>query len=191
MATDDLDLDIDGIAGDGERAIAGAVSTEALNQVETEFLGKRSALTRAHRTLGGLDPEARKEAGRRLNEVRTQLEGRLAARRAELVETERADALLADRLDLTEVIPDQVRTPPARGHLHLVTQARAELEDVFVGMGFTVAEGPEAETDWYNFEALNIPPAHPAAVCTTPCISTSGSPRRCCFARTPRRCRST
>ena len=55
-----------------------------------------------------------------------------------------------------------MRTAPARGHLHLATQARAELEDVFVGMGFTVAEGPEAETDWYNFEALNIPPAHPA-----------------------------
>ena len=55
-----------------------------------------------------------------------------------------------------------MRSAAGRGHLHLVTQARAELEDVFVGMGFTVAEGPEAETDWYNFEALNIPPAHPA-----------------------------
>ena len=71
-------------------------------------------------------------------------------------------ALAADRLDLTEVIPAQVPSAPARGHLHLVTQARAELEDVFVGMGFTVAEGPEAESDWYNFEALNMPPAHPA-----------------------------
>jgi len=60
------------------------------------------------------------------------------------------------------VIPEAVRSAPARGHLHLVTQARAELEDVFVSMGFTVAEGPEAESDWYNFEALNIPPAHPA-----------------------------
>ena len=69
---------------------------------------------------------------------------------------------MADRLDLTEVIPASVRSAPGRGHLHLVTQARDELEDVFVGMGFTVAEGPEAETDWYNFEALNMPPAHPA-----------------------------
>jgi phenylalanyl-tRNA synthetase alpha chain len=162
MALDNVDLDIDGIAGDGERAIAGASTTEALSEVETEFLGKRSALTRAHRTLGGLDPEARREAGRRLNEVRARLEGRLAARRAELAESERADALRADRLDLTEVIPGRVLSPPARGHLHLVTQARDELEDLFVGMGFTVAEGPEAETDWYNFEALNMPPAHPA-----------------------------
>jgi phenylalanyl-tRNA synthetase alpha chain len=162
MVTDNVDLDIDGIAGDGERAIAAALSTEALSQVETELLGKRSVLTRAHRTLGGLDPEARKEAGRRLHEVRSRLEARLAARRSELAEAERAEALRADRLDLTEVIPGRVLSPPARGHLHLVTQARAELEDVFVGMGFTVAEGPEAETDWYNFEALNMPPAHPA-----------------------------
>ena len=162
MATDDGELDIEGITSDGARAIEGAASTEALNQVETEFLGKRSALTRAHRALGGLQPEARKEAGRRLGEAQAQLKAILAARRAELAESERSEALLADRLDLTEVIPDQVRTTPARGHLHPATQARADLEDVFVGMGFTVAEGPEAETDWYNFEALNIPPAHPA-----------------------------
>ena len=72
---DNVDLDIDGITADGERAIEGAASTEALNQVDTEFLGKRSALTRAHRALGGLDPEARKEAGRRLDEAQAQLEG--------------------------------------------------------------------------------------------------------------------
>jgi phenylalanyl-tRNA synthetase alpha chain len=162
MVTDNVELDIEAIAGDGERAIAAAASTDELALVETEYLGKKSSLTRAHRMLGGLDPEARKEAGRRLNEVRVRLEVQLAARRAELAESERAAALQADRLDLTEVIPAQVRSAPARGHLHLVTQARAELEDVFVGMGFTVAEGPEAESDWYNFEALNMPPAHPA-----------------------------
>jgi phenylalanyl-tRNA synthetase alpha chain len=159
---DDVDLDIDGIADEGERAVADARSTEALSRVETELLGKRATLTRAHRTLGGLDPEERKEVGRRLNEVRARLEARVATRRSELAEAERAEALRADRLDLTEVIPDRVLSPPARGHLHLVTQARAELEDLFVGMGFTVAEGPEAESDWYNFEALNMPPAHPA-----------------------------
>jgi phenylalanyl-tRNA synthetase alpha chain len=162
MVTDNVELDIEGIAGDGERAVAGADSTEALAQVETEYLGKRSALTRAHRMLGGLDPDARKEAGRQLNDVRARLESLLAARRAELARVERAASLQADRLDLTEVIPAQVLTPLSRGHLHLVTQARAELEDTFVGMGFTVAEGPEAESDWYNFEALNMPPAHPA-----------------------------
>jgi phenylalanyl-tRNA synthetase alpha chain len=162
MVTDNVDLDIEGIAGDGERAIAAAPSTDALAGVEGEYLGKRSALTRARQSLGGLEPEARKEAGRRLNEVRDRLTGLVATRRVELAEAERAAALESDRLDLTEIIPSLVRAAPGRGHLHLVTQARAELEDVFVGMGFTVAEGPEAESDWYNFEALNMPPAHPA-----------------------------
>ena len=162
MATENADLDIDGITAEGARAIEGATSTAALHQVDIDFLGKKSPLSRAHRTLGGLDPEARKVAGRRLGEAQGQLKALLAARQAELEEAERAEALRADRLDLTEVIPDQVCAVPARGHLHLATQARHELEDVFVGMGFTVAEGPEAETDWYNFEALNIPPAHPA-----------------------------
>ena len=162
MVTDNVDLDIEAIASDGERAIAAAASTDALAEVETELLGKRSSLTRAHRTLGSLSPDERKDAGRRINEVRERLVGRVSARRAELAEAERAQALQADRLDLTEVIPSTVLTPPSRGHLHLVTQARDELEDVFVGMGFTVAEGPEAESDWYNFEALNIPPSHPS-----------------------------
>jgi len=75
---------------------------------------------------------------------------------------ERAALLADDRLDLTEVVASQVLSSLGRGHLHLVTQTRDALEDVFVAMGFVVAEGPEAETDWYNFEALNIPPAHPA-----------------------------
>jgi phenylalanyl-tRNA synthetase alpha chain len=78
-------------------------------------------------------------------------------RRAVLAAAQRAEQLMAERLDLTEVVPGR----PA-GHLHLVTQAIQELEDVFVGMGFTVAEGPEVETDWHNFGALNFPPDHPA-----------------------------
>jgi phenylalanyl-tRNA synthetase alpha chain len=159
---DNADLDIEAIAAEGARSIDGAASVEALDALETELLGKRSILKRAHRTLGRLDPEARKEAGRQINEAAAALEVRLAQRRAELAEAGRAEALQADRLDLTEVIPSTVLSAPARGHLHLVTKARDELEDLFVGMGFTVAEGPEAESDWYNFEALNMPPAHPA-----------------------------
>ena len=130
--------------------------------METELFGKRSALTGAHRSLGALEPDARKEAGRQLHEARATLEAQLAARRAELAAAERAALLVADRLDLTEVIPDQVTLAAEPGPSPPGTQARDELEDVFVGMGFEVAEGPEAETDWYNFEALNMPPAHPA-----------------------------
>jgi phenylalanyl-tRNA synthetase alpha chain len=155
-------IDPEQITREGEAAIAAAASTDALASVETEWLGKRSVLARAHRSVGTLDPEERKEAGRRLQGVRGALEARLEARRTELAGSERAAALVSDRLDLTEVLPEQVTSPQARGHLHLVTQARDELEDVFVGMGYEVAEGPEAESDWYNFGALNMPPAHPA-----------------------------
>ena len=91
MALDNVDFDIDGITAAGARAIEGAASSEALNQVDIEFLGKRSALTRAHRTLGGLDPDARKEAGRRLGEAQAQLSALMAARRAELVRPARSD----------------------------------------------------------------------------------------------------
>jgi phenylalanyl-tRNA synthetase alpha chain len=137
--------------------IAGAPTLEALRVVDTELLGRRSVLTTLKRDLGGLDAEQRKAAGQALNAARAQVEGLLAARRAELAAEERRHQLAVERLDLTEV----PRTAH-RGHLHVVTQTRDRLEDVFVGMGFTVAEGPEVETDWYNFEALNIPAAHPA-----------------------------
>jgi phenylalanyl-tRNA synthetase alpha chain len=154
--------EIEQIVHDGGAAIEAATSTDALAQVETELFGKRSALSGAHRSVGSLEPEARKEAGRQLHQARAALEVQLDTRKATLAMAERAALLVSDRLDLTEVIPVQVTSPQSRGHLQLVSQARDELEDVFVGMGFDVAEGPEAETDWYNFEALNMPPAHPA-----------------------------
>jgi len=157
-----MQAEIDQIVKEGGAAIEAATSTDALAQVEVELFGKRSALSGAHRSLGSLEPDARKEAGRQLHEARADLEKLLATQRGTLALAERAALLVSDRLDLTEVIPDQISSPLSRGHLHLVSQARDELEDVFVGMGFEVAEGPEAETDWYNFEALNMPPAHPA-----------------------------
>jgi phenylalanyl-tRNA synthetase alpha chain len=98
--------------------------------------------------------------GRRLNDARGRLQRTIESRRTALEVEERQQRLEAERLDLTEIVETGDR--PARGHLHLITQTRDELEDVFVGMGYSVAEGPEVETDWYNFEALNMPPAHPA-----------------------------
>ena len=137
--------------------IANASSTAELAALETELLGKRSDLASRKQALGALAPEERKEAGRRLNEERQAIEEALASRRAELETAERVARLAAERLDLTEVVQHR-----RRGHLHLVTQTIAELEDVFIGMGFTVAEGPIVETDWYNFGALNFPAGHPA-----------------------------
>ena len=137
--------------------VAGAASLDDLSALESELLGKKSTLAVAQRSLAALSLEAKREAGQRLQAVRKQIEAIVAERRAMLEEVARAERLAADRLDLTEV-----RDVPWRGHLHLVQRTRDELEDVFVGMGFAVAEGPEVETDWYNFEALNMPPAHPA-----------------------------
>ncbi|MBW3546855.1 MAG: phenylalanine--tRNA ligase subunit alpha [Actinobacteria bacterium] len=149
--------DVSGLVSDALERIAGAGDPAAVRSLEAELLGRRSQLATLRSGLGALAPEARKEAGRELNAARARLEEALAARRAEVDEAERRSRLEAERLDLTEVVPTR-----RRGHLHLVTQARDRLEDVFVGMGYTVAEGPEAETDWYNFEALNFPADHPA-----------------------------
>jgi phenylalanyl-tRNA synthetase alpha chain len=134
-----------------------ASTLAALAELSTELLGKRSDLAQRKAKLGQLSPEERKEEGRRLNEERVAIEQALAARRNDLEAAERNARYEAERMDLTEVVPT-VR----RGHVHLVTQTIEELEDVFVGMGFTVAEGPVVETDWYNFEALNFPSGHPA-----------------------------
>ena len=121
----------------------------------------RKACRKGNRTakkrLGDLAPEERRTAGHAVNELRRRLEEAVAEARNRLSTQARAAQLEAERLDLTELRPE-IR----RGALHPVTQARDHLEDVFVGMGFTVAEGPEVESAWYNFEALNIPEWHPA-----------------------------
>jgi phenylalanyl-tRNA synthetase alpha chain len=104
-----------------------------------------------------LAAEERKDAGAVLNRARAVLQEAADARREALQEVVRAARLEADRLDLTEQIGGSWR-----GSLSLITQTRDALEDTFVGMGFRVAEGPEVESDWHNFEALNMPPAHPA-----------------------------
>ncbi len=95
--------------------------------------------------------------GQALNQSRHDIEAAVAERRDTLEAQARRQTLAAEHLDLTEIEVER-----RRGHLHLVTQTRDALEDIFVGMGFSVAEGPEAESDWYNFEALNLPAAHPA-----------------------------
>jgi phenylalanyl-tRNA synthetase alpha chain len=150
-------FDIADAEAEGRARIDAAGSVEALRAVETEVVGRRSRLAALQQRLGGLSPDDRRAYGRQLNEARARLQAALERRRAELEEAERRARLESERLDLTEVLPR-----PGPGHLHLVTQTQAELEDVFVGMGYAVAEGPEAETDWRNFEALNLPPGHPA-----------------------------
>jgi phenylalanyl-tRNA synthetase alpha chain len=135
-----------------------AVNTlEALRVLEGDLLGRRSLMVSWKKLLGTLAPEDRRSAGQVLNETRLALEAAFATRSEELSATGRVEQLVADRLDLSEVLEE--RRP---GHLHLVTQVRDELEEVFIGMGYEIAEGPEVESEWYNFTALNMPRHHSA-----------------------------
>jgi phenylalanyl-tRNA synthetase alpha chain len=140
-----------------------AVSTlEELRERSGEIVGRRSAFTALQRSLGALDEESRREAGAALQAARSRVEAAVESRRGELEASERAEALERDRMDLGDVVVGALRLPISAGHPGVVAITQRKLEDVFVAMGFTVHEGPEVETDWYNFEALNIPPAHPA-----------------------------
>jgi len=139
-----------------------AATLDALLADEAFITGKRSVLSSLQKSLGTLAPEERKAAGAQLQEARRGVEEAFAERRRVLEALRRAEALEADRLDLGDVVVSQVRSTLAVGHPGIVAATQRELEDVFVAMGFRVSDGPEVESDWYNFEALNIPPAHPA-----------------------------
>jgi phenylalanyl-tRNA synthetase alpha chain len=104
------------------------------------------------------DSEERKSAGQALHAAQTSVDAALAAKKSECEATEMAAQLLREQIDITE----HLVAGTTRGRLHLVTQATQRLEDVFIGLGFQVAEGPEVESDFYNFEALNMPKSHPA-----------------------------
>jgi phenylalanyl-tRNA synthetase alpha chain len=155
-------VDIDRLVNEAQEAIASARSLEDIRKVAASVSGKKSALAEASRGLGALDAAARRELGQRLHDARTKLESLIEQRRTDIESEELSRQMAEARIDLTEFVAGSIPAPPSRGHLHLVSQTRDSLEDVFVGMGFEVAEGPEIETDWYNFGALNIPPAHPA-----------------------------
>jgi phenylalanyl-tRNA synthetase alpha chain len=149
--------EIQQLAADARASVAAAATRSDLETARTTVLGRGSALVSARRRLGDLPAEDRPEAGRALNDAKEQLEGELDAKMALLVDRERAVQLEAERMDLTEEVSSR-----QSGHLHLVTQTWQRLEDVFVGMGFSISEGPELETDFYNFEALNFPEGHTA-----------------------------
>jgi phenylalanyl-tRNA synthetase alpha chain len=135
-----------------------ADTLESLSTLTTRFSGKKGDLARLKTKLGSLETvDEKKAAGQAINEAMTAVSAALDGRRSLLASQALAEQIEAERLDLTEFVGK-----PARGHAHLVTQAWERLEDVFIGLGFQVAEGPEVETDWHNFEALNMSEGHPA-----------------------------
>jgi len=137
--------------------IGAAADEAALEAVRLAALGRKGEISLKMRELGGMDPEARKVAGPALNGLRDEVEAALRARRAALADAVLEARLAAEWLDVT--LPARPR--PA-GSIHPVSQVMEELTAIFADMGFAVAEGPQVETDWHNFDALNIPPEHPA-----------------------------
>jgi phenylalanyl-tRNA synthetase alpha chain len=138
--------------------VEAAATLDDVATLTTRLLGKRGDLAQLKTGLGRLESiEDKKAAGQAINDAVTAVSSALDERR-EVLATEALEARVeAERLDLTEFVGK-----PTRGHAHLVTQAWERLEDVFIGLGFQIAEGPEVETDWHNFEALNMGEGHPA-----------------------------
>jgi phenylalanyl-tRNA synthetase alpha chain len=151
-------LDLDQLRAEAEGAIAAAGSSAELEELRVRYLGRKAELTQALRSVGQLPPEERGPAGKAANQIKQALEATLERRIAELEASELDRRLAEDRIDVT--LPGDPPRPP--GHLHLVSQIRREMEDIFVGLGFAVVEGPEVEYGYYNFTALNHPPEHPA-----------------------------
>jgi phenylalanyl-tRNA synthetase alpha chain len=139
-------------------AIAAAGSSAALDEVRIRFLGRKAELPNLLRGVAQLAPDQRAATGKAANQARQALEATIEARAGELASAELHDRLAQDRIDVT--LPADPL--PAIGRLHLMTQTRREIEDVFIGLGFNVAEGPEIETVYYNFDALNFTPTHPS-----------------------------
>jgi phenylalanyl-tRNA synthetase alpha chain len=150
--------DLQQLRGEAEAAIGAAGSASELEELRVRYLGRKSRLTQALRSIGELPAEQRGPVGKEANEVRRALEGLVERRAAELEASELDRRLAEDRLDVT--LPGDPPMPV--GHLHLVSQIRRQMEDIFVGLGFSVLEGPEVEYGYYNFTALNHPPEHPA-----------------------------
>jgi phenylalanyl-tRNA synthetase alpha chain len=149
---------IEQIRAAAQDAIKAATTSDALEEARIRYLGRKAELPNLLRGVAGLPPEERAATGKAANDARQALERAIERRHAELAAQELQERLEQDRIDVTlpaDPLPNQ-------GGLHLLTQTRREIEEIFIGLGFEVAEGPEVETVYYNFDALNHTVTHPA-----------------------------
>jgi len=149
--------EVDAMRDDALAAIAGASSLEELKEARLAHAGERSPLALANREIGALPPQARKEAGMRVGQARGAV-GKALTERQAVLEAEHEERILVD--EAVDVTVPWDREP--RGARHPLTTIQELVSDVFVGMGWEVAEGPEVEAEWLNFDALNLGPDHPA-----------------------------
>jgi phenylalanyl-tRNA synthetase alpha chain len=154
----DLNERLSQLRAEFEEALARAQDGAGLQALRDRFLGRKAgAVTQLLKSLGSLAADARKDAGQALNQVKDELEARLEAAKAAIEARAQQQRLIRDRVDVT--LPGRL---PPQGRRHPLTAVREELEDIFVAMGYEVYDGPEVEDDYHCFEALNIPPDHPA-----------------------------
>jgi phenylalanyl-tRNA synthetase alpha chain len=149
---------IEELRAEAQTAIAGAGSSDALEELRVKYLGRKAELPQLLRGVAQLEVAERGAVGKAANEARQALEALIQARAGELGAAELQSGLQSDAVDIT--LPGAPPQPP--GRLHVITATMRELEDIFLGLGFTVMEGPEVETVHYNFDALNHSPTHPA-----------------------------
>jgi phenylalanyl-tRNA synthetase alpha chain len=149
--------ELEALQGELLTQVAAAEDSRALDEVRVAALGKKGRVTELMKGLGGLSPDARREAGQRLNAVKEAVAEAIEARKAELAEAELEARLAAETIDVS--LPAR---PFHVGRIHPISQTIEEMVAIFGEMGFSVAEGPDIEDDFHNFDALNIPPEHPA-----------------------------
>jgi phenylalanyl-tRNA synthetase alpha chain len=150
------------IKRDAEQAIAGAGTAQALEEIRIRYLGRKAELPNLLRNVAQLPAEERAQTGKAANEARREMEEAIERKARALESSELEERLREDRVDVT--LPADPL--PNVGHLHLITKTRREIEDVFISLGFSIAEGPEVETVYYNFDALNHAPTHPSRLMT-------------------------
>jgi len=149
--------EIDRLVAEAEAAIRAATELARLDELRVHYLGKKGVITQRMKTLGDLAPEERRAAGQTINAAKERVQGEVETRRAMLENAALEERLAAEAVDVT-----QPGRGAAAGGIHPVTRTLERIEGIFAGMGFEAAEGPEVEDDHHNFEALNIPPSHPA-----------------------------
>jgi phenylalanyl-tRNA synthetase alpha chain len=152
-----MDREISELQSAALQRIEAAKSLEELESVRVEFLGRKGSLSQFSKSFGRLTPEERAGAGRALNAAKEALEGALDSKKQAFEDEVQQARLKSEWMDLTLPAPG-----PRPGSLHPVTQIQMEIEDLFSSLGFAVLDGPEVETEYYNFDALNIPAEHPA-----------------------------
>jgi phenylalanyl-tRNA synthetase alpha chain len=154
-----LATDIAALSADLKAAIAAASDEAAIEAVRVTALGKKGSVSALLATLGAMPPDERKSAGPAINGLKNEIAAEIEARKAALAAAALDARLAAERVDVTLPLPPP---PTAQGRIHPVSQVIDEITAIFSDMGFSIAEGPDIETDWFNFTALNFPEGHPA-----------------------------